>query len=56
VVEEAEFCELLEYLHRQSNGNLSIPSRKRVRTHILDLEQEMVDGFQAMFVGCVDFK
>ncbi|KAJ3517257.1 hypothetical protein NLJ89_g623 [Agrocybe chaxingu] len=48
-VEDEEFCEMLQYVHHQSHGKLKIPSQKGVRERILEMETEMVDGFQAMF-------
>lgn len=49
VVEEPEFRELLEYAHRNSHGNLKIPTRKGVCERIMEMKQEMVDGFREMF-------
>ncbi|CAA7268097.1 unnamed protein product [Cyclocybe aegerita] len=40
---------MLQYIHRQSHGKLKIPSQKGVHERILEMETEMVDGFQAMF-------
>jgi hypothetical protein len=48
-VEEPEFQELLDYVHRHSNGKLKIPNRQSVRERIVEMEKEMVDGFRAMF-------
>ncbi|CAA7267605.1 unnamed protein product [Cyclocybe aegerita] len=48
-VEDEEFHEMLQYIHRQSHGKLKIPSQKGVHERILEMETEMVDGFQAMF-------
>jgi hypothetical protein len=48
-VEDPKFRKLLQYVHQQSLGILKIPNCKSVWEQIVEMRQDMIDGFEVMF-------
>lgn len=52
IVESPEFIRLMEYTHHGSTLNFSIPGRTAIRSRIMKMGEDTVEGTRKMFKVC----